>query len=349
MIIADQASVRHLDIHYIGNKVKGQELGLSSAGIGLQSSVAEELCRIYLSRFRDDFLKYRFQHSTDLGSNVVYTLAKGIFDNPGEFHRLSQEIATVLFDQTNHPNIKEGELHVCLFEDVAVGDMVCDALGLFKVDSKSTVIKVEPTNDSYSVSLEQGIYTNDLDKGCLIVNTDSETGYEVYILDALKKAGNEAQYWRDGFLGVVPCSNGFTRTREFMQMASEFISDKLPELVEAEAPERASWLNRSSEYLKTADSVNMEEYSKSVFADDEIAENFMDYSRDYQQSHGVEIEDEFQVEPSALKKYAKFFRSVIKLDKNFHVYVHGNGDLLEKGFDPGRGKNFYKLYFDEES
>lgn len=349
MIIAEHASVKGLDIHYIGNKVKEQDLRLSSAGIGLNPAVAEELCRIYLSRFGDDFLKYRFHHSSGLGFNVVYKLAGDIFSGQGEFHTLSQEIATVLYNQTNHPNIKEGELHICLFQNVVIDGMECDALGLFKVDSKSTVIKVEPTDNSYSVTLERGIYANDLDKGCLIVNTDREEGYEVYILDALKKAGNEAQYWRDRFLGVEPCNNEFVQTREFMQMTKEFISDKLPELVEVDAPERAAWLNRSSEYLKAADSVNMESYGKSVFMDDEIADNFLDYSRDYQENHAIEFEDEFRVEPAAVKKYSKFFRSVLKLDKNFHVYVHGNGDLIEKGFDEARGKHYYKLYFDEES
>jgi len=40
---------------------------------------------------------------------------------------------------------------------------------------------------------------------------------------------------------------------------------------------------------------------------------------------------------------------VIKLDKNFHIYVHGNRDLIEKGFDEAKGKNYYKMYFEQES
>ncbi|MFN6039537.1 MAG: nucleoid-associated protein, partial [Bacteroidota bacterium] len=39
---------------------------------------------------------------------------------------------------------------------------------------------------------------------------------------------------------------------------------------------------------------------------------------------------------------------VIKLDKNFHIYVHGKHEFIEKGFDEEKGKKFYKLYFDSE-
>lgn len=41
-------------------------------------------------------------------------------------------------------------------------------------------------------------------------------------------------------------------------------------------------------------------------------------------------------------------KSVIKLDKNFHIYVHGRRDLIERGFDEEKGKKYYKVYFDEE-
>ena len=40
-------------------------------------------------------------------------------------------------------------------------------------------------------------------------------------------------------------------------------------------------------------------------------------------------------------------KSVIKLDKNFHIYVHGNRELIEQGEDE-KGK-YYKVYFKEES
>jgi len=42
------------------------------------------------------------------------------------------------------------------------------------------------------------------------------------------------------------------------------------------------------------------------------------------------------------------FKSVLKLDKNFSVYIHGNRNMVEKG-EEADGRKFYKLYYDNES
>lgn len=34
--------------------------------------------------------------------------------------------------------------------------------------------------------------------------------------------------------------------------------------------------------------------------------------------------------------------------KIFHIYIHGNKNLIEKGFDEEKSMNFYKVYFKEE-
>ena len=47
-------------------------------------------------------------------------------------------------------------------------------------------------------------------------------------------------------------------------------------------------------------------------------------------SRHVIIEDEFDIHLSAVKKQQRVFKSILKLDKNFHVYIHGRKDLIEK-------------------
>ena len=41
------------------------------------------------------------------------------------------------------------------------------------------------------------------------------------------------------------------------------------------------------------------------------------------------------------------YKSIIKLDKNFHIYVHGDRSKIEHGEDD-KGR-FYKLYFNAEN
>jgi hypothetical protein len=50
----------------------------------------------------------------------------------------------------------------------------------------------------------------------------------------------------------------------------------------------------------------------------------------------------------AVKKQERIFKSVLKLDKNFHIYIHGDRELIEQGMDAD-GRKFYKIYFEEES
>jgi hypothetical protein len=68
----------------------------------------------------------------------------------------------------------------------------------------------------------------------------------------------------------------------------------------------------------------------------------------YEKAKQIQIEDSFDIHLSAVKARENF-KSILKLDKNFHVYIHGRRDLIERGIDELSGKKFYKLYFDEES
>ena len=42
------------------------------------------------------------------------------------------------------------------------------------------------------------------------------------------------------------------------------------------------------------------------------------------------------------------YKKVIKLDDNFHIYVHGRRELIERGYDEEKGQTFYKIFFDQE-
>ena len=76
--------------------------------------------------------------------------------------------------------------------------------------------------------------------------------------------------------------------------------------------------------------------------------SFTQYKQTYEVAKQVVIEDSFDIHLSAVKKQERFFKSVLKLDKNFHVYIHGSRDMIEKGYDEKSGKHFYKLFFEKE-
>ncbi|MDR0603523.1 MAG: hypothetical protein LBG80_04370 [Bacteroidales bacterium] len=76
-------------------------------------------------------------------------------------------------------------------------------------------------------------------------------------------------------------------------------------------------------------------------------ESFNQYKSAWQQEYEIDIPDDFTISDSAVKKQACIFKSVIKLDKNFHIYIHGNRNLIQQGADK-TGK-YYKIYYQEEN
>lgn len=75
---------------------------------------------------------------------------------------------------------------------------------------------------------------------------------------------------------------------------------------------------------------------------------FSNFSNKYQQDKEIELSDNFTISDSAVKKQARAFKSIIKLDKNFHIYVHGNNQYIKRGYDEATGMHYYQLFFKEE-
>ena len=101
-------------------------------------------------------------------------------------------------------------------------------------------------------------------------------------------------------------------------------------------------------YFKEKESFDINEFANEVIANKEGIESFKSYKKSYEEEFDTQISDSFDISDAAVKKQAKAFKSILKLDKNFHIYIHGNKELIEKGFDDNKSMNYYKVYFREE-
>jgi hypothetical protein len=81
----------------------------------------------------------------------------------------------------------------------------------------------------------------------------------------------------------------------------------------------------------------------------EMISSFKSYKTEFEVEHDVQLNDNFDISSAAVKKQSKFFKSIIKLDKNFHIYVHGESQNIVKGYDEEKGMSYYQLFFKEES
>lgn len=350
MISNDEASLAQLSIHRIGNKAQDELYVLSDDSVDLaEGALSGLLMQYFLSPFEKINEIYRFYHpNEDLSLNEVCNFASRIFEDGSTFHEYSQQLAKHLYETSGHPKIKSGELYVAFFENVQIEGELHDAIGIFKSENKDTYLKVYPQAGGFGLSYEEeAININKLDKGCLIFHTDQEQGFRVAVIDQTNR-GTEAVYWKDEFLKLRVRNDNFNQTSTILGVYKNFVTEKLDEEFEIGKTEKIDLLNKSLKYFKEKESFDIDEFSNEVIGNAEGIESFKKYKQSYEEEFDTAIADSFDISEAAVKKQARVYKSVLKLDKNFHIYIHGNKDLIEKGFDDDRSMNYYKVYFREE-
>lgn len=349
MVSFFEASLAQLSIHRVGNKLQDEFYVLSDRSLQIEDEfLSNLLMQYYLKPFEKVNEVYHFMHSSDINLNELFHFSAEIFKDRGSFHEVSQQITKYLYDLTNHPKIKSGELYIAYFNNVQIEGELLDAIGVFKSETKETYLKVYPEDSGFNLQYEQeGINIQKLDKGCLIFNIDKEEGYKVLVVDQTNRAG-EAVYWKDEFLQLKIRNDNYNQTSNTLNVYKSFVTNKLEENFEMTKADKIDLLNRSMKYFKEKDSFQMDEFSNEVIGNAQAIESFKDFKQNYEKEFDTQIADSFDISSPAVKKQAKVFKSVLKLDKNFHIYIHGNKDLIEKGFDDGKSMNYYKVYFKEE-
>jgi len=238
---------------------------------------------------------------------------------------------------------------VAYFKAMQIEGELLDAIGIFKSESKETYLKVYPEKDGFGVSYEQdAIDINKLDKGCLIFNTDKEKGYKVAVVDNTNR-GQEAVYWKDEFLKLKVRNDNYHQTNNVLGIYKNFVTQKIDEDFEVTKADKIDLLNKSMKYFKEKESFDLDEFSNEVIGNEQGIASFLKYKKGFEDEFETPIPNDFDISAAAVKKQARVYKSVLKLDKNFHIYIHGSKDLIEKGFDDDKGMNYYKVYYKEEN
>lgn len=345
MHITTESQLIKISLHKVGNKSLDEGLSLSKTYLKTFDNINKVLVSYFMSPFKSEEY-FNFYHESMLELNEVYVYVSKIFENPDDLFEQSVHLAKHLYEKSTHPKIKGGEFYTVYFKDCILDGETVDAVGLFKSENKDTFLKVYPTGDGFEIESELGVNINKLDKGCLIFNTESEKGYVVAVVDNTNK-GSEAQYWIDDFLHLRQRQDEYFNTQSVLNMCKSFVTKEMPQQFEVSKADQVDFLNKSVKFFKENDNFDMEEFAHEVIIQPEVIESFHRYKTDFQHQHEIEISDNFEISDIAVKKQARSIKSIIKLDKNFHIYIHGNRELIEQGEDQ-KGK-FYKVYYREES
>ncbi|PLX00078.1 MAG: hypothetical protein C0594_16060 [Marinilabiliales bacterium] len=348
MLNFEDVTLEQIIVHRVGNKLNEEELVLSESSMQLGEELIQNLLtKYFLTAFKSNQF-YNFSPPDNLEDNYVFTTVRAVFQDSSQFEVKSKELATHLYNQSNHPNIKSGEFYLVHFLDLVVEGEFVDAIGLFKSENKDTFLKVYQTGTNLEIEHEDGININRLDKGCIVLNTEMDAGYKVCLVDNSSKNNETARYWKSDFLQLEERKDDFYHTHNYLNLCKTFADEVCNSENDIDKVTKADILNKTVSYFKENDSFAEEEFEQKVFNDQKIVDAFQDYKDKFVQESGAEGMGEFDINPDAVKGSQKFFKSVLKLDKNFHVYVHGNRERIEKGFDQQKGLNFYKLFYDNE-
>jgi len=339
--------IRQAIIHKVGNPSRGEALKLSENTLTLNDPLLRKLLvKYFLGAINENEL-YQFAHISDIELNELYNYVTAMFNNEDDFIRQSYYAAQFLYSKSTHVRVKEGELCIAHFTNVPFNGEVVQAIGFYKSENKENFLKVFEHGNSLELISEDGINTGKPDKACLVFKKDQENGYRVCVIDYTNKQ-QDAQYWINDFLQVQPVADSYNHTDKYLSLCKQFVTQEYAQKFEVNKTEQIEMLNRSMDYFKTRDHFDMEEFADEVIHHPEVVNSFMDYKKNFEVARNYEFEDNFDIHLSAVKKQQRFFKSVLKLDKNFHIYIHGRKDLIEKGVDEVTGRKFYKIYFEEE-
>ena len=348
MINRIEANLFGICIHQVGNAAEDEGIKLSNSILSPDEDILNELLLQY---FFDNFKDPEFFHFTftsgEIELNPIYNFVGNIFDDPSSLLEQSVKITRHLYEKSSHPNIKSGDLVVAYIENVLIDDELLNAVAIFKSESKDAFLKLQSDGSNYEIDFESGINVEKLDKACLIFDTEREQGFKLSIIDKSNR-NKDALYWREDFLNVTSRKDNYHATTQYISLTKSYVKERLKHEDNTSKIDEADIMHRSKEYLQNVETFDRSDFEDQVFRSEQLKTSFQEFSDDFESERQVRLPDTFEISAHAVKKKSQTFRSVIKLDKNFHIYVHGDRSKIERIQDAD-GSKYYKISFDQES
>lgn len=348
MIDFSEVVLKEMAIHYVGNKSKDEGVYLSRKSFTFfDETVLENFVEYFTKPFQSTPEFYNFFHPADINLNEVSSFSTAYFTGKIDFAAMAEKMARMLYDKSEHPNINGGELFIVSFTGINLNGVPADALGIYKSEVKDTFIKLNKVESSYNYQMDAGINIKAVDKGCVIFNTGQDDKFTVCVVDNINKS-KEAKFWMDDFLRLINCQDSFHFTKDYLDVAKKFVTEKMTEVYDLSKADKIDYLNKSIGYFKKNDHFAEQDFLQDVFQHSDVIENFNQFKQQYAFENEMKLDHDFDISNQAVKKQARIFKSILKLDKNFHIYIHGNKQLIEKGTEVD-GRKFYKIYYDNEA
>ena len=322
--------------HFVGRKIQDEKLVLSHkvTDINQNSNVSKSLqMKMFLLPFSKKTKQdVRFKTL----ANNVFNSIDSFFSGSISFISLSQNLAKELYEKIGTPHFRGGHLVVSEFKDIVLNDEVVRGLGIFLYGEKTTYANI--TEEKFEFL--QGISIDGLSAGCIVYNTDQEEGYQISVLNNTKKS-----YWED-FLQIQPIKNNHFQTMNQLTMLDTWFAENVR--ANKSPLELAEIKNKTISFFENNNEFNEVKFLETL-ENPEIKDFYKEAKQDYENMNDILLERNFEIDKKAVKTEKKRFKSILKLDNNFHIYIHGDRSLIQQGYDENTKKNYYKVFFDVEN
>lgn len=343
------AQIESVSLHRVGNKSKNEPIFLSAEPFALNDEMSGLLKEYFFKPFREKEENYfRFTHEADLEFNEVYMSVAEFFQDTSKAHELSKKITSYLFEQSNHPHIKSGEVYVVHFSDMVMDNQKMEAVGIFKSELKHDFLQFQEEGQNLEILVRQGININKLDKGCIVFNNNKEEGYKVLSVDSNRY---DAKYWLENFLGLSPLTDENFYTKNYLKFCQNFAKDVV--LPAEDKQQEVLFMNRAVNHFAKNDEFEETSFLNEVMENPEFIPEFKHYKVEKGPKFSIEDVSNFDIANKAVSDARKKIKNVINLDTNIQIKMdfinpESAERFVEKGWDEERQMYYYLVYFNKE-
>jgi hypothetical protein len=350
MINLFNAHIENLSIHKVGNKSRNESTFLSDNPYILTDEIVPLLKEFFFKPFRDkEENYYQFANEVDLEYNDMFNLATELFTNPGSAHEISKKITQHLFEQSNHPHIKNGEVYITYLSNISIDNNVVDAIGIFKSELKSDFLQFEEKESNIELVLQEGVNLNKLDKGCLIFNYKKEEGYKILSVDSNRY---DARYWLEHFLNVDAFHDENFITKKYLKFCQSFAKDVV--FPAEDKKQEVMFMNRAVNHFAKNDNFEETAFLNEVMDNPDLIPEFKNYKVDKGEKYSIEDVTNFPIANAAVTDARRSIKNVINLDTNIQIKLdfinpESAEKFVEKGWDEEKQMYYYLIYFNKEN
>ncbi len=349
MINLYATQIESVSLHRIGNKSKAEPLFLSKEPFIPDDETNGLLKEFFLKPFRDkEENYYRFSHEIDTEFNEVNVLVTEFFEKPALAHEISLKLTRHLYDQSNHPHIKSGEVYITHLTDILLDNEKTDAIGIFKSEIKQDFLQFSENGNNMDLLVQQGINLNKLDKGCIIFNANKSDGYKILSVDSNRY---DTKYWLEHFLGVDALADNNFYTKNYLKFCQNFAKDVV--LPAEDKKQEVMFMNRAVNHFAKNDAFEETNFLNDVIENPDLIPEFKHYKTEKGPKYSIEDISSFDIANNAVSDTRKKIKNIIQLDTNIQIKLdfinpESAEKYIEKGWDEERKMYYYLVYFNKE-